>query len=392
MRLLRLSLKNWMNFRELQHVEFGDVSYVIGPNAVGKSNLLDALRFLRDVALPAGRKPGSGGLQEAVVRRGGLSKIRCLNARGDTEVRIEITLEDKESGKWKYALGFKGEGQGNNRIVVSHETVELNGKPMGSPRPDKEDEGDRELLTRTRLETPRDNKDFRGIAHFLGDITYLHLVPQLLRYSEEIGGRTLQRDPFGQGFLLRIAETQVKTRNSRLRRIAKTLSNVVTQFEDIRFVQDEVSGQPHIEANFRHWRDNGAWQRESQLSDGTLRLIGLLWSLLEGDSFLLLEEPELSLNEEIVRHLPKLIRTVLNSSKSESRQVVLTTHSEALLSDSSIGAESIIRLRADKNGTQLDPPTSEEEIMLKSGFPVGASLLPSTKPKGAGEMLFEFAR
>lgn len=392
MRLLRLTLKNWMNFRELHDVEFGDVCYVIGPNAVGKSNLLDALRFLRDVALPSGRKPGSGGLQDAVVRRGGLSKIRCLNARQDPEVRLEITLEDKESGEWKYGLGFKGEGKGNNRIVVSHESVELNGQLIGSPRPDKEDEGDLDLLTRTRLETPRDNKDFRKIAHFLGDITYLHLVPQLLRYSEEIGGRTLQRDPFGQGFLQRIAETQPRTRDSRLRRIATSLSKVVTQFEGIRFVKDEVSGQPHLEANFRHWRDRGAWQRESQLSDGTLRLIGLLWSLLEGDSFLLLEEPELSLNEEIVRHLPKLIRTVLNSSKSESRQVVLTTHSEALLSDSSIGLESIIRLRDDKNGTRLDPPTPEEEIMLKSGFPVGASLLPSTKPKGAGEMLSEFAR
>jgi len=392
MRLQQLTLKNWMNFRELQRVEFGDVSYVIGPNAVGKSNLLDALRFLRDVALPAARKPGSGGLQEAVVRRGGLSKIRCLNARRYTEIRIEVTLEDKEDGQWVYSLGFKGEGKGNNRIVVSHESVALNGRPICSPRPDRDDEGDRELLTRTRLETPRDNKDFREIAHFLGDITYLHLVPQLLRYSDEIGGRTLQRDPFGQGFLQRIAETQPRTRDSRLRRIASSLGKVLTQFGEIRFVKDEVSGQPHLEANFLHWRERGAWQRESQLSDGTLRLIGLLWSLLEGDSFLLLEEPELSLNEEIVRHLPKVIRTVLETAKAESRQVVLTTHSEALLSDSSIGRDSVIRLKAAKNGTQLDPATAEEKVMLKSGFPVGAALLPSTRPKDAGQMLLELAR
>jgi len=166
----------------------------------------------------------------------------------------------------------------------------------------------------------------------------------------------------------------------------------LTQFGEIRFVKDEVSGQPHLEANFLHWRERGAWQRESQLSDGTLRLIGLLWSLLEGDSFLLLEEPELSLNEEIVRHLPKVIRTVLETAKAESRQVVLTTHSEALLSDSSIGRDSVIRLKAAKNGTQLDPATAEEKVMLKSGFPVGAALLPSTRPKDAGQMLLELAR
>jgi len=49
------------------------------------------------------------------------------------------------------------------------------------------------------------------------------------------------------------------------------------------------------------------WQREDQFSDGTLRLIGLFWALLEGDSPLLLEEPELSLNSAIIRKLPALI-------------------------------------------------------------------------------------
>ena len=34
-----------------------------------------------------------------------------------------------------------------------------------------------------------------------------------------------------------------------------------------------------------------ARQREDQFSDGALRLVGLLWTLLEGDALLLLEEP-----------------------------------------------------------------------------------------------------
>jgi len=42
------------------------------------------------------------------------------------------------------------------------------------------------------------------------------------------------------------------------------------------------------------------------VSDGTIRLIGLFWSLLEGDAPLLLEEPELSLHSEIVKRLPAL--------------------------------------------------------------------------------------
>lgn len=392
MKVRRLTLKNWMNFRNLREVEFADTSFVIGPNAVGKSNLLDAIRFLRDVALPAGRRPASGGLQEAVSRRGGLSKVRCLNARGDPEVAIEISLADASGNEWKYRLGFRGEGQGNNRIVVSHESVLLNGESVVSPRPDEEDRSDRDLLTRTRLETPRDNKEFREVAYFLGDTTYLHLVPQLLRFSEEIGGRTLQRDPFGQGFLHRIAETLPRVRDSRLKRIGAGLRKVVTQFGEIRFVKDEVTGQPHLEANFRHWRPQGAWQREHQFSDGTLRLIGLLWSLLEGESLLLLEEPELSLNEEIVRHLPDVIRSVQSSGRGSRRQIIMTTHSEAFLSDESVGSESVIRLRTGKDGTELDPPSPAETAMLESGFSVGRTLLPPTRPKEAGQMVFELER
>jgi predicted ATPase len=49
----RLKLKNWRNFRQVD-VELRERVFVIGPNAAGKSNLLDALRFLRDVAKPKG--------------------------------------------------------------------------------------------------------------------------------------------------------------------------------------------------------------------------------------------------------------------------------------------------------------------------------------------------
>ena len=88
MMIKRLRLKNWRNFKEVE-VNLRDRVYVIGPNASGKSNFLDVLRFLRDVA-----KPEGGGLQRAVKDRGGLTKLRCLLARRDPEVRIEIELAE----------------------------------------------------------------------------------------------------------------------------------------------------------------------------------------------------------------------------------------------------------------------------------------------------------
>ena len=51
MRLTHLTLKNWRNFKQADF-DMQDRMFVIGPNASGKSNLLDALRFLRQVASP----------------------------------------------------------------------------------------------------------------------------------------------------------------------------------------------------------------------------------------------------------------------------------------------------------------------------------------------------
>lgn len=70
-----LQLKNWRNFRGAS-VEFSPRTFIVGPNASGKSNLLDALRFLRDIAAE------DGGLQRSVKKRGGFGSIRTLFQHG----------------------------------------------------------------------------------------------------------------------------------------------------------------------------------------------------------------------------------------------------------------------------------------------------------------------
>ena len=56
LRFRKLRLKNWKNFESVE-VHLEDRMFLVGPNAAGKSNLLDALRFLRDLASVGG---GSG--------------------------------------------------------------------------------------------------------------------------------------------------------------------------------------------------------------------------------------------------------------------------------------------------------------------------------------------
>lgn len=98
MLITRLRLKNWRNFRQLD-VPLRNRTYIIGANASGKSNLLDVFRFLRDICKPAG-----GGLQKAIEDRDGITKLRCLQARNDNEVRIDVAISDDPESEviWEY--------------------------------------------------------------------------------------------------------------------------------------------------------------------------------------------------------------------------------------------------------------------------------------------------
>ncbi|SCX72271.1 Predicted ATPase [Pseudomonas sp. NFACC32-1] len=369
-----LILKNWRNFRSVD-IPLRERTYLLGANAAGKSNLLDVFRFLRDIC-----KPQGGGLQKAIHDRGGVQKLRCLHARRDPEVRIEIHLSDSADDTeplWRYILGFKPEGKGAQRTLISIEQVWQKEK-LVLDRPSKDDNKDTMRLTQTALEQIQANASFRDLATFFGETTYLHLVPQLLKYAEQLGGQRLEDDPFGQGFLERIALTPAKTRDARLKKIESALTLAVPQFKELRFAPDKIKGHPHLEARYSHYRPNAGWQREEQFSDGTLRLLGLLWVLLEGDSLLLLEEPELSLNDSIVREIPRLLQRALRGKKQ--RQVLISTHSEALLSNPGIDGRGVLLLEPELEGTRVRGIDDKEAFALENGLSVAEVVLPKTHP------------
>lgn len=378
MLITRLKLKNWRNFREVD-VPLGPRAYLIGANASGKSNLLDLFRFLRTLAQTEG-----GGLQKALKERGGLTKLRSLHARKDPEVRIEVELSDSMAAEvptWRYVLAFKSEGKGQQRVLISEERVEHLGQELLN-RPNQDDLQDLQRLTQTHLEQINNNEPFRALVEDFSATTYLHLVPQLLKHGGEISARVMENDPFGQGLMQRIAQTNKRTREARLRRIAQALAQAVPLFSELRFAQDEVTGLWHLEANFTHWRVHGSWQKEDQFSDGTLRLIGLLWALQEGDGLLLLEEPELSLNDGIVQHIPLMIDRVLRGLKkpASARQVLISTHSEALLSQVN-DPQSVLLIEPGVNGSTVRQPAPDELQAMEHGLNPAEVLLPKTRPQ-----------
>jgi predicted ATPase len=371
MRITHFKLDNWRNFRSVD-VPLRWRAFVIGPNASGKSNLLDGIRFLRDIAEP------EGGFQRAVKIRGGVSQLRCLHARQNPNVGVEVHLE-LEGHEWTYRLEFAQDNQ--RRPFVALEQVSKDGSSLLN-RPIKSDQADPSRLTQTHLEQVNANKDFREVTEFLAQLRYMHIVPQLIRDSDRMIPKA--HDPFGSDFLEQVAKTPKRTLDSRLRRINKALQVAVPQLRELTIDRDD-RGVPHLKGRYEHWRPKAGWQTEEHFSDGTLRLLGLLWASVDGKAPLLLEEPELSLHPAVVRHVPAMLSGVGRRSR---RQIIVSTHSPDLLSDESIAPEEVLLLDPTEDGTRVHIAAEDQQIMalLQGGLTMADAAIPRSAPQATEQL------
>jgi predicted ATPase len=346
-----VEIQNWRNFTRVR-VPLRDRVFLVGPNASGKSNFLDVFRYLHEIVSVG------GGFRKATGRRGGVTKLRSLAARGQqTQIKLLVQIGNEERpAAWEYEIWFTQDNL--RRPILKRERVARDGQDL-FVRPDDQDRADTERLTQTYLEQVNVNRDFREVVEFLSSVRYLHVVPQLIREPERSVGR--QNDPYGGDFLEQIARSQKTTRDARLRRILQALRVAVPQLEDLQLSRDEV-GTPHLRGKYKHWRPQGAWQTEEDFSDGTLRLIGLLWAVLDGSGPLLLEEPELSLHPEVVRYLPQLLARVQRQS---GRQLMT-------------GGE----------GTEVRRADSQDEVraLLEGGLSLAEAVIPRTRPERAEQL------
>jgi len=361
MQITHVTAHNWRNFKNLD-VAVADRLLIVGPNAAGKSNLLDLFRFLGDIS----RK--GGGLAAALEARGGLSRARCLFARNNHkgELAIMVDLRDGED-EWRYELAIKGKKGGHNHPIVVREIVTRNGSELLS-RPDANDDRDPDQLTQTHLEQISANREFRPIAEYFAKVNYFHLVPQMIRYPQA-GGASPR--VFGSSMIADMNATPVRTRQAWFRRIERALQSAVPGFETLRLEVDKA-GQPHLIAGYRNWRRNPSEQNETDFSDGTLRLIGLLWTIISSPAnggVLLLEEPELSLNAAVVQKLASLLAM---AQRGTSMQVILSTHSPELLDDEGIRPGEVLVLQVISDATVANQLSeiAEAEAQISADLPL----------------------
>ena len=354
MKLLRLEVKN---YRILRHVtiDFDDFNLFIGPNAAGKSTILDALRFLHEGI-------HARDFQGSILSRGGPLNLAW---KGEEAHRIDliVTLQNqKHSFEWSVQIDIQGYQfrvkEQVKQLISGLPPMELLDADGGTGRWWSANTEKRVKMqlppTSCALAAASADATFpaRDIASFVRRWGFFDPNPFLLR-RDWPGLEASRLDHYGRN----LAET--------LYTLKSTSPGV---FEQIRSATQDIVGLPTSidprESEDRRYfvqREEGLQFTVHQMgvSSGTLRMLALMTALHgePGANLLGIEEPENYI------HPSALYAFVEHTRNSQGRvQFMVTTHSPLLLDLLNDPKIVYIVQRGDGTGTKVSRETNPEGV------------------------------
>lgn len=345
--LTRVSLRNYKSIASCD-VRLTPLTFLIGANGAGKSNFMDALHFVRDAL--------NGSLDNAMNERGGLSEVRRRSSGHPTNfgIRLEFLLPSGDIGHYAFTVGALPSGG----YEVQREECSIGGVGKGPyfllehGKLIKSSENTFPTVTADRLALVSASglTAFRPAFDNLTAMGFYNLNPKIIRELQKPqDGRLLK--PAGEnivsvlGHLARTNPHALKTIQEYLHAVVPMVYGVERQvvgpMESLSFQQD-MAGAKH------------PWRFLAQnMSDGTLRALGILTALFQGNSDHLpsligIEEPETALHPGASGALREALRRA-----AERTQVIVTSHSPDLLDDMDIGADSLLVVSSDEAATRI---------------------------------------
>lgn len=337
-------------FKSIEHavVELEPFTVLVGPNGAGKSNFVGALTFLQQVV--------SEGVEQALRSRFVLPRWTAMLEQDRTlGIRAELELAEATAD---YALEIRVDREdratvARERCRVLRESGEVAVFEVAEGHFVREIAGIRSQVEPDRLAlfAASATEEFRPVYDFLTAIRSYSIVPSQVN-------ETRVRD--SEGFL----ERQGGNAASVLRAIIKTSPEDHARIE--RLLGRAVEGITSIATvqNQDRWilmelkKDIGLEEPGlffgSDLSDGTLRLLGLLVAIYQPSrpSVLVIEEPEATVHPAV----SQLVTEILLDA-AHDRQVLVTTHSPDIL-DAKDLADSQIRVVTQQHGRTVVAPLS----------------------------------
>jgi len=388
-RLIRtVTLRNILSYGdEPQPIELGALNVIIGPNNAGKTNLVNVLGLLRSTRDDFAQKLRElGGVSEWLWKGGSQIPV--------AEIDATIDYPDNPSMPLRHRLSFTEVGLRSELVDEVIEDQHKRDPNASTPyfyykyqsgRPVVNillgtDESDHVsspavLQSGPRRERKLRREDLKPDQSVLSQKVDKDLYPEITYLSETYKNQ------------LAIYRVFNVTDNSDLRRPVKTdlpidylhetgmnLALVLNEMQHrgLKHRMMELLNKFYFAANdltikiqdnsaqlYLHERGLKTPIPATRLSEGTIRFLALLAILCHPSppSLVCLEEPELSLHPDII---PTLAEMLMDASSRT--QVIVTTHSEALISALSSVPDSVLVCERDQRGShlrRLDPDKLE---------------------------------
>ncbi len=344
--LQRLTVRNFKSFRHAT-VKFPRLAILFGPNAVGKSNLLDAIQALSRIGtqrylVDALKEPirgypfemfklPAGGVAELLTAstaqfslEANLAIHNGTNARRNL-YRYEITVEYSTGTgsltnhrEYLAALTKKGGERGRPAIETEENSLTIRRQDGGRPR--SENLGQNyAILSDLRMGQPS-FKHIEQVRSELLDWRTYYLDPRLAMRAPMPPMDVYDIGVYGQyisPFLYKL-KSEYRTHFDG---IIRTVRTIIPNIETLDVEPDKRQGTLDLFV-----RQNGTDFSSRVVSEGTLRLIALCaiavnpWS----GSLLAFEEPENGVHPRRIELIAQLLVSLATDKRS---QIVVTTHS-----------------------------------------------------------------
>ena len=351
--LQRLRVQRFKSLRDVA-VELGQLNIIFGPNAAGKSNLLESLVLLsRLVQERTLADAFGGGIRGYPVEAFSFGEdgIEGFMARPEASLRLEALLSGAQKGGLEYQVEVGVRPQTGDLFLLDERLRRLNkdGSPKGNAAIEQVDRGEGPRLAIRRKGGPNHPYEERlGIHHTLvsnlqysGDERYpdfddlrdevgtwrmVYLDPrEVMRRAQpprevnDIGERGEYLVPFLHRLGTSDEHKQV------LAAIIRGVRAVIPNIEALETVLVRARGEIDLRV-----RQDGLWMSSRVISEGTLRVIALCAMAANPFTTRLVafEEPENGVHPRRIESITKIL-----ASAARRRQVVVTTHSPLVVGE-----------------------------------------------------------
>lgn len=379
--LSRVVLKNFKSIGYCD-VRLGPLTFLVGANGSGKSNFLDALHFVRDAL--------SGSLDNALNERGGLSEVRRRSTGHPHNfgIRLEFTLPDGRSGRYAFSIaaleGGAYEVKAEECVIGKRGAGPLFLIERGVVKESSEATFPAVTADRLALVAASGMTAFRPVFDALTAMGFYNFNPKVMRELQKPqDGRLLK--PVGENIVSVIAHLE-RSGSGQIAEIETYIRTVVPSVHG--FSRKQIGPLETIEFRQEVAGSKAPWRFFAQnMSDGTLRALGVLTALFQGNRdftplLIAIEEPETALHPAASAALREAL-----VKASQRTQVIVTSHSPDLLDDRHIDPDRFLAVVSEGGVTQLAPlDAASRSAMQNHLFSAGELLRVSQLEPDLGQL------